>query len=198
MKHHKLFRAALLVSIQERRELFPELTDDDVRRALKTIIDEIAKAVRERELKRRYDAIDLDSLKLRPRQPIDEAAIRARTAESLRRMAEIRSSQWVFPGKLDGQPLHDNALITTLRRLDPTITTHGFRSAFRTWCYEQTKVRDEIAEAALAHTVGNEVRRASLRGDALEERRGLMNLWAVHCEPQRDNVVPIGAKPIPA
>jgi hypothetical protein len=83
MKHHKQFRTALSVSIQERRELFPELTDADVLRALKTIVDKIAKAMRERELKRRYEAIDLDLLKLKPRQPIDEAAIRARAEQSL-------------------------------------------------------------------------------------------------------------------
>jgi len=121
-----------------------------------------------------------------------------RALEILSEMAKVKNSQWIFPGKLDGRPLSDNALITALRRLEPSITTHGFRSAFRTWCYEQTQVRDEIAEAALAHTVGNQVRRAYLRGDALEERRGLMMHWAAYCEPRRDNVVPIGAKPIPA
>ena len=121
-----------------------------------------------------------------------------RALEILSRMAKIKNSEWVYPGKIHGRPLNDNALIDALRRMEPDITTHGFRSAFRTWCYEHTKVRDEIAEAALAHTVGNQVRRAYLRGDALEERRGLMSLWAVHCEPRRDNVVSIGGKPIPA
>ena len=36
----------------------------------------------------------------------------------------------------------------------------------------------EVAEAALAHTVGSEVERAYRRGDALNERRKMMVAWA--------------------
>lgn len=36
----------------------------------------------------------------------------------------------------------------------------------------------EIAEMALAHTVGSEVERAYRRGTALEKRRELMEAWA--------------------
>ena len=57
-------------------------------------------------------------------------------------------------------------------------TVHGFRSSFRDWAGECTSVPREIAEAALAHVVGDETERAYRRGDALEKRRKLMEEWA--------------------
>ena len=50
---------------------------------------------------------------------------------------------------------------------------HGLRSTFRDWCAEQGVDRD-MAEMALAHTVGSEVERAYRRSDILERRRALM------------------------
>ena len=50
----------------------------------------------------------------------------------------------------------------------------------------------KVAEAALAHVVGDATERAYRRGDALEKRRALMEAWAVFCEPNtRDIVVPL-------
>jgi integrase len=63
------------------------------------------------------------------------------------------------------------------KRMGVETTTHGFRSSFRDWCGEMTTFPREIAEAALAHHVGNEVERAYRRGDALEKRRELMTAW---------------------
>ena len=51
-------------------------------------------------------------------------------------------------------------------------TVHGFRSAFRDWCAETGAPR-ELAEAALAHTVGG-VEGAYFRSDLFERRRALM------------------------
>ena len=68
---------------------------------------------------------------------------------------------------------------------------HGFRSAFRDWVGERTHFPREIAEAALAHVVGDATERAYRRGDALEKRRELMNAWAAFCEPKPANVVRI-------
>lgn len=42
-----------------------------------------------------------------------------------------------------------------------------FRSTFRDWCAEQTDYPNEVAEMALAHTVGNKVEAAYRRGDLL-------------------------------
>jgi integrase len=75
------------------------------------------------------------------------------------------------------------------------LTTHGFRSTFRDWCGDRTNFPREVAEAALAHKVGNAVEAAYRRGSALEKRRALMSAWASYCEqpPAKAlaNVVPI-------
>lgn len=59
-----------------------------------------------------------------------------------------------------------------------SITTHGFRSSFRDWAGDETDFPREVIEAALAHLVGDDVELAYRRGDALEKRRQLMDLWA--------------------
>jgi integrase len=79
----------------------------------------------------------------------------------------------------------------------PGVTIHGFRSTFRDFAGDRTTVPREIAEAALAHAVGDKVERSYRRGDALEQRRALMEQWARFCEAppaERDNVVAIGAR----
>jgi hypothetical protein len=52
---------------------------------------------------------------------------------------------------------------------------------FRDWAAEQTNYPREVAEMALAHTVGNTVEGAYRRGDLLEKRRQLMEEWARYC-----------------
>ena len=69
------------------------------------------------------------------------------------------------------------------------VTVHGFRSSFRDWCGEVSTFPREIAEAALAHVVGDTTERAYRRGDALEKRRALMSDWACFCAELRGEVV---------
>jgi integrase len=77
------------------------------------------------------------------------------------------------------------ALEMVLRRAKIDATVHGFRSAFRDWSGERTSFPREVAEAALAHLVGDQTERAYRRGDALEKRRALMDSWAIFAQPQR-------------
>jgi integrase len=56
-------------------------------------------------------------------------------------------------------------------------TAHGFRTSFKTWAAE-TGVRDEVSEAALAHTDPNPVRAAYRRTTFLDERRVVMQAWS--------------------
>jgi integrase len=87
----------------------------------------------------------------------------------------------VFPGARPDRPLSGMSTAMLLRRMGrENLTTHGFRSSFRDWAAECTDYASEIAEAALAHQVGDAVERAYRRGDALEKRRGLMNDWAAY------------------
>jgi len=60
-------------------------------------------------------------------------------------------------------------------------SVHGFRSTFRDWAGDETTFPREVAEAALAHKVGNDVEQAYRRSDALEKRRLLMEAWSRYC-----------------
>ncbi len=87
----------------------------------------------------------------------------------------------LFPGRSGKQPLSNMSMQMILRRMSIEATVHGFRSSFRDWAGEMTNASREVAEAALAHSVGNSAELAYRRGDALEKRRGLMEDWAKFC-----------------
>ena len=102
-----------------------------------------------------------------------------RAVEIVKKMAAIETGDLVFPGLRRGRPLSSKTL---LKLSGPGSTSHGFRSAFRDWCGEETSFPREIAEQALAHATGGAVERAYRRGDALEKRRELMEAWARYLE----------------
>ena len=89
---------------------------------------------------------------------------------------------YVFPGQRRDQPLSNMALLMLLRRMDITVTVHGFRSTFRDWAGDRTEFARELAEHTLAHQIGNQVELAYRRDDALDRRRPLMEAWANFCE----------------
>ncbi|MDF3063504.1 MAG: integrase, partial [Microvirga sp.] len=84
-----------------------------------------------------------------------------------------RDSEAVFPGKARGGFQNQDAMADVLGKLRPGATVHGMRSTFRTWAAERTTFAREVAEAALAHVVGNEVERSYMRSDMIEQRRKL-------------------------
>ncbi len=109
-------------------------------------------------------------------------ALSERTLELLHEVQALRSGEHVFPGLGGNGSLSSMALEMTMRRMKVGhYTVHGFRSSFRDWVGEATDFPREVAEAALAHTVGDATERAYRRGDALEKRRWLMEAWANYC-----------------
>jgi len=102
-----------------------------------------------------------------------------RALEILEEMKAIRNGPFVFPGQKKDGAMTGAAFDRLRDRMKVSdITSHGFRSTFRDWCGEVTSFPRELAEAALAHTVGDATERAYRRGDALERRRKLMEAWA--------------------
>ena len=99
---------------------------------------------------------------------------------------------FVFPGDRRAS-LSNMAMPMLLRRMGVDITIYGFRSTFRDWVGEATNFSREVAEAALAHTVGDKAEQAYRRGDALEKRHALMEAWATFCESKGDqtSVIPM-------
>ncbi|MGH6986766.1 MAG: tyrosine-type recombinase/integrase [Caulobacteraceae bacterium] len=101
----------------------------------------------------------------------------------LEEMAKLRTSKspeaFVFPGGRADRPLSIMAMTMTLRRMGRgDLTVHGFRSTFRDWVREVTGTPREVAEAALAHTVGDKTEAAYARGDLFAKRCRLMGEWA--------------------
>jgi integrase len=86
----------------------------------------------------------------------------------------------VFPGGRGGL-LSDVAVNKTLHAIAPDVTVHGFRSAFRTWCEEQTSYPRSVTEAALAHVNSDKTEAAYQRSDLFDRRRDLMRAWADFC-----------------
>jgi integrase len=93
-------------------------------------------------------------------------------------------SDFVFPGANRGRPVSSMALLMLLRRMKADVTTHGFRSTMRQWAAETTDFPREVAEAALAHTIGSAVERAYQRSDLFDRRRTLMDAWCEYCRSQ--------------
>ena len=122
------------------------------------------------------------------RVPLSEPALAL-----LHQMREVSGDKLAFAAR-QGQPLSDMALLTVLRRMGRSdLTVHGFRSTFRDWCAEYMHAPRELAEAALAHAVGNKTEAAYFRGDLFDRRRKLMEAWAEFCAqtatPDADKVV---------
>ncbi|MDE1998792.1 MAG: integrase, partial [Burkholderiales bacterium] len=85
-----------------------------------------------------------------------------------------------------------------IRRMGAPCVPHGFRSTFRDWAAERTNYPRDMAEMALAHTIGNKVEAAYRRGDMFAKRRRMMDDWAKFCDQVEGNasgkVIPLSGK----
>lgn len=101
------------------------------------------------------------------------------SASAIALLEEVRplGDNYVFPG-LKGDALSSAAMHAVLKRMKVDATVHGFRSSFRDWAGDETEFPREVAEAALAHKVGDAVELAYRRSNALDKRRALMTDWA--------------------
>jgi integrase len=105
--------------------------------------------------------------------PLSEDALRLLGDQ----MGERGKNPFVFPGK-PRQSLSSMAMAMLMRRMGADeFTVHGFRSAARSWMADQG-IAFELAESALAHTVGNSIVQAYQRPSMLERRRPLMQSWS--------------------
>jgi integrase len=111
------------------------------------------------------------------RVPLSDEACRR-----LERLPRVEGSQQIFPSAR-GLALSDMTISAVMRRMGVDAVPHGIRSSFRDWVAERTSYPTEVAEMALAHTIGNKVEAAYRRGDLFEKRRAMMRDWADFCRP---------------
>ena len=106
------------------------------------------------------------------------------------KMADHKMSDYVFPNRSNGKPLSNAGMSSVLKRLERTdITVHGFRSTFRDYVAEKTNTPGRIAEAALAHKLKDASEAAYQRGDLIEKRQILMQLWGNYCYPTGKKII---------
>ena len=97
--------------------------------------------------------------------------------------------EYLFPGRSQDRPITDAAVEKCLREMNADGTPHGFRTSFRTWAQDTDAVAFDVAETALAHSIGSKVTRAYARSDLLDRRRVAMDAWARFVTGQEANVI---------
>ncbi len=119
-----------------------------------------------------------------------------RAVEILRSLPRETENEHVFIGSRYKKGLSNMAMLEALRQLrGHGMTVHGTaRSGFRTWATEAGYPR-ELAEAALAHVVGDATEQAYARGDLFQRRQVMMDAWADFLSrPTGGSVVPMRRK----
>ncbi|MYK69062.1 MAG: tyrosine-type recombinase/integrase [Gammaproteobacteria bacterium] len=114
------------------------------------------------------------------RVPLSPQALRVLT-EAL----DIRDATGLIFPSVTGRAMVNVTMTKLLRELGIAAVSHGFRSSFRVWCGD-TGVAREVAEAALAHVVRDQVERAYARGTLFERRRRVMEDWARYIAGDED------------
>jgi integrase len=94
---------------------------------------------------------------------------------------------YIFPSIRKGV-LSDATMARLMERRAMAARPHGFRSSLRDWIAETTQTPFEVAETTLGHIVGGKVERAYRRTDYLEQRRELLERWAVYVCPAHGSV----------
>lgn len=112
------------------------------------------------------------------RVPLSKAA-----QDVLKTLARFPGNDLVFVASRGGK-ISDATMSAVLKRMEVKAVPHGFRSTFRDWASECTNYPGDMAEMALAHTVGDKVEAAYRRGDLYMKRVKMMNDWAKFCFTQ--------------
>jgi integrase len=106
------------------------------------------------------------------RQPLSPHAV-----EKLRWIQSLSFPGPYVLGNAKGKTISENAMLYALKRFDD-ITTHGFRATLGTWCAENA-VDKRVMDFLKAHQP-KYLDAAYQRTDMLEERRAVLDKWAIH------------------
>jgi integrase len=113
-----------------------------------------------------------------------------RCMEILALQQEYRTSEFVFTG-YNRTHMDEKVLRVLIKSMDETMPVrdpdgrlavpHGFRHSFKNWTFATRQDRD-LAELSLGHDAAEDrTEGAYLTVDGLEERRPLMEEWALYC-----------------
>jgi integrase len=107
--------------------------------------------------------------------PLNEAA-----AVVIDRCQQLRSCDYLFVGRDGKSPIGERAIYNLVSKLTHGASCHATaRSTFADYAYDHLpQFSDSTIEAALNHAVGDATVRAYRRGNALGQRRLLMQAWS--------------------
>ena len=111
----------------------------------------------------------------------------------LKRRAEVRTGDYVFPGRGAGKPSYSNFADAAVQAGFDAGAPHGWRSIFRDWAGDIGRVDRDLAESALAHSLGA-VEGAYRRQSAIEARRPVMEAHALWLADESSDVVAFKAR----
>lgn len=93
-------------------------------------------------------------------------------------------TKYVFASPMTRGGLTPNAVLKTLKRFDPSLTTHGFRNAIKEFCrITEPPIADHIADAFCDHSLKG-LDASYRRRDTSEERAELANRLMTYIAPQ--------------
>jgi integrase len=103
---------------------------------------------------------------------------------------KISSPDFIFSSDQSGKELSNNTLrLAVQKRLGVDTTIHGMRSSFKDWASETTNFANEVSEMALAHVIPNKTEAAYRRGNLMDKRRHLMQLWSDYINDNQTKVI---------
>jgi integrase len=105
----------------------------------------------------------------------------------------VRVGDYVFPGRGAGRPSYVNFAVAPKQAGIDAGSPHSWRSIFRNWCGDIGRVDRDLAEAALAHSLGA-VEAAYRRQSAIEARRPVMGAYANWLAGEAASVVDFKAR----
>ena len=121
-------------------------------------------------------------------QPLTDRAV-----EVLRAAHELTGGEGLAFPRTSGKPIGDAAFTPVLRKLGINATAHGFRTSFRVWATERSRMSEAAIEQQLAHKVTNAAQAAYDRSGRIDERREGMARWAQYLTSASAKVVSISA-----
>ena len=131
-------------------------------------------------------AWEIPAARMKARRP-HRVPLSGRALEILKEAARFGGGYGlVFPSARSGNAASPTTFIALLRRLGIPAVPHGFRTSFRNWVAECTATPWAVAEAALAHNIGNSTEAAYMRSDLFDQRRALMDRWAAYVTGSTD------------
>ncbi|WP_156696828.1 site-specific integrase, partial [Phenylobacterium sp. CCH12-B4] len=121
----------------------------------------------------------------------------ARLLRQVRPCRKPNPKSLIFPSAQTGKAYTHHAVWKRVKRINPTVTTHGFRTSLVGWGSAiphgpYPPFDRELMETCIAHRIGGQTSAAYLRDRWLARRRPVMRAWSKWCFPTRPpNIVPI-------